>query len=90
MEIEFDVRKADSNFRKHRISFAEAATSLNDPLALCIEDPDAKGENRWIVFGMSNRARLLAVVYTLRVDRIRIISARKATRFETTDYAQGI
>ena len=90
MEIEFDSEKADLNLRKHRISFAEAATSLNDPLALCIEDPDAKGENRWIVFGMSKRVRLLAVVYTLRAEKIRIISARKATRLETNDYAQGI
>ena len=90
MEIEFDASKAYSNLRKHGISFGEAATSRNDPVALCIEDPDAKGENRWIVFGMSKRARLLAVVYTLRADRIRIISARKATRFETNDYAQRI
>jgi len=90
MEIEYDARKAYSNLRKHGISFEEAITSLNDPLALCIEDPDAESEHRWIVFGMSNRARLLAVVYTLRAERIRIISARKATRVETNDYAQGI
>ena len=87
MEIEFDVAKAKANLKKHGISFEEAATSLYDPMALCTEDPDAKGEFRWILVGKSNQVRLLTVVYTLRKERIRLISARKSTRREAKNYA---
>jgi uncharacterized DUF497 family protein len=59
-----------------------------DPRALAQEDPASEGEPRWVLLGMSSRARLLTVVYTLRNDdRIRLISARKATRKEAEDYA---
>ena len=87
MEIEFDVAKAKANLKKHGISFEEAATSLYDPVALCTEDPDAKGEFRWILVGQSNQARLLTIVYTLREERIRLISARRSTRREAQQYA---
>lgn len=87
MEIEYDVSKARKNLKKHGISFEEAATSLYDPMALCMEDPDAKGEFRWILVGQSNQARLLTVVYTLREERIRLISARRSTRREAKHYA---
>jgi uncharacterized DUF497 family protein len=87
MEIEFDPNKASSNLIKHGISFEESSTALLDPLALVQEDPDAEGENRWVLIGMSNQARLLTVVYTLRNERIRLISARKATKTEAKNYA---
>ena len=88
MEIEFDPDKAAMNLNKHEISFEEAATSLLDPNALVMEDIDSEGENRWVLIGMSNKARLLTVVYTLRhEDRIRLISARKSTRNEGEFYA---
>jgi len=87
MEIEFDPNKASSNLLKHGISFEESLTALLDPLALVREDPDAEGENRWVLIGMSNQARLLTVVYTLRNERIRLISARKATKKEANNYA---
>jgi uncharacterized DUF497 family protein len=87
MEIEFDPNKASSNFTKHGISFKEASTALLDSLALVQEDPDADGENRWVLIGMSNQARLLTVVYTLRNECIRLISARKATKNEAKNYA---
>ena len=72
MEIEWDSEKATSNLQKHGVSFEEASTALLDPLALA----------------QSARARLLTVIYTLRrPDRIRLISARKATRKEANYYA---
>ena len=58
-----------------------------DENALAMEDIDSEEENRWLLVGMSNHARLLTVVYTLREESIRIISARKATRKEVNDYA---
>jgi uncharacterized protein len=88
MEIEWDADKAAANLKKHGVSFEEAATSLLDPLALAQEDDASAGEARWILIGMSASARLLTVVYTLRPeDRIRLISARKATRKEASYYA---
>jgi uncharacterized DUF497 family protein len=91
MEIEWDSDKAASNLKKHGVSFEEAATSLLDPAALAQEDSAAETESRWVLIGLSAKARLLTVVYTLRrTDRIRLISARKATRKEAIFYAQTI
>jgi uncharacterized DUF497 family protein len=87
IEVEFDWAKADFNLRKHGVSFEEAATALLDPLALAKEDDTAAGEARWILIGMSTNYRLLTVVYTLRADCVRLISARKATRKEASFYA---
>lgn len=88
MEIEYDPAKADANIKKHGVSFDEAASALLDPMALAFEDQDTEGESRWILVGMSSLARLLTVVYTLRDEyRIRLISARKATRKEASHYA---
>ena len=88
MDIEWDAGKAAANFKKHGIRFEEAATSLLDPLALAQEDDTSEGETRWVLVGMSTNARLLTVVYTLRDEkRIRLISARKATRKEAAYYA---
>jgi hypothetical protein len=88
MEIEWDSEKAAANLKKHGVSFEEAATSLLDPMALAQEDDSSSGEPRWVLIGMSARARLVTVVYTLRAEeRIRLISARKATRKEASSYA---
>ena len=88
MEIEYDAAKADANFAKHGVSFDEAASALLDPMALVFEDQDSEGESRWVLLGMSAHPRLLTVVYALRDDdRVRLISARKATRTEAKNYA---
>lgn len=87
MKIEFDSRKAASNLKKHGIHFSEAASCLLDPQALVHEDGDAEGENRWMLLGMSDQARLLVVVYTIRGESIRLISARKPTTKEVVCYA---
>ncbi len=89
MDIEWDTDKAVSNLAKHGVSFDEAATALLDPMALAQEDEDADGEARWVLLGMSAQTRLLIVVYTLRDpdERVRLISARKATRKEAKYYA---
>jgi len=88
MDIEYDPEKAALNIEKHGVSFEEAAHSLLDTQALVQEDRDSEEENRWVLIGMSSKARLLTVVYTLRnEDRIRLISARKSTRKEGDYYA---
>jgi uncharacterized DUF497 family protein len=81
MTFEYDPRKAQTNRQKHGISFAEAESVFFDPLAIHDIDPDAIGEERFIALGMGNSGLLLVVVYTMRGDKIRLISARRATSF---------
>jgi uncharacterized DUF497 family protein len=87
MEVESDPRKAARNLKKHQVHFAEAASCLLDPHARVFEDGDAVGESRWVLLGMSDKARLLVVIYTVRGDLIRLISARKPTPKEASRYA---
>jgi uncharacterized protein len=90
MKIEFDSRQAASNLKKHGVTFDEAATCLLDPQALVHEDSDAEGESRWALLSMSYQARLLVVIYTVRGESIRLISARKPTVKEVNCYAGRI
>lgn len=88
MEVEWDSDKALKNQAKHGVDLEEGATCLFDSNALVFEDESAVGESRWVLVGLSSKTRLLTVVYTLRgEDRIRLISARKATRKEANSYA---
>jgi uncharacterized DUF497 family protein len=88
IRFEWDPRKAESNKRKHGISFEEAQTVFFDEHGLWMEDPQPSNqEERFILLGLSASLRLLVVVHALRYkDVIRIISARKATRLETREY----
>ncbi len=91
VKIDFDPKKAAGNLKKHGVSFDEASGCLLDPLALVRDDPDARGEARLLLLGLSHAGRLLTVCYTLRDEEvIRLISARKATKKEEKSYAQGI
>jgi uncharacterized protein len=70
--------------------FEEAATVFADPFAPTIEDPlHSTEEDRFVILGESERFRILVVVFTDRGDKIRIISARFATRRERKDYEEG-
>ena len=89
MEFEWDQTKAESNLEKHDVSFDEAATAFGDPLSLTIPDPDhSEDEERFVLLGESYVTRLLVVVHTERGERIRIISARLATRNERVNYEE--
>ncbi|THI90986.1 MAG: BrnT family toxin [Nitrospira sp. CG24A] len=91
MVYEYDPEKAAANLRKHKVSFAEAASVFLDPLALTFSDPDHSDvEDREITIGMSSKQRVLFVSHCERSDRIRIISARRATSKERLHYEQRI
>ncbi|MBI3524724.1 MAG: BrnT family toxin [Betaproteobacteria bacterium] len=78
----WDDQKAASNLRKHGISFDEAVSVFADDLALTFADTDHfESEDRSRTYGISNKGRLLVVVHTERRYNVRIISARKATRY---------
>ncbi len=90
LEFEWDAEKAESNLKKHRVPFTEAATVFGDDLALTVFDSDhSEEEDRYITVGMSVSGRVLIVSHTNRSSRIRIISARAATRRERKDYEEG-
>ncbi|MBE5869378.1 MAG: BrnT family toxin [Lachnospiraceae bacterium] len=89
LKFEWDENKNNINKQKHSISFEEAKTVFYDELALIIDDPDhSEQENRFIILGQSSSAKLLVVCHCYRESDtvIRIISARKATKSETSQY----
>ncbi|HMF57876.1 MAG TPA: BrnT family toxin [Pyrinomonadaceae bacterium] len=89
MEFEWDPKKAKSNLRKHKISFDEAATVFNDLLSLTFADEaHSKAERRYVTLGMSHRARILVAAHTMRGEKVRIISARKAKSRERKWYEE--
>ena len=89
--FEFDPDKATVNVRKHGVSFADAEGVFLDSLAIHRDDADGDyDEERYVALGMNNIGQLLVVVYTLRDDNVRLISARRATRRERKQYESGI
>lgn len=89
LKFEWDENKNRGNQSKHKISFEEAKTVFYDEKALVIDDPDhSEQEERFIILGQSNKANLLIVCHCYRASDtvIRIISARKATKTETSQY----
>lgn len=91
LEFEWDSDKAASNLTKHKVSFDEASTVFTDPLARLFFDPEhSTDETREIIVGHSVLNRLLLVSFTERGrDRVRIISARPATRKERRGYEEN-
>ncbi len=89
MKIEFDPDKAASNPLNHEgVTFTEAEPVLFDPYALTREDRDALGEARFVTLGMGKNGRILIVVWTLRGDNPRLISAWKANQPQRKRYEQ--
>ena len=86
MQFEWDRAKAARNLAKHGVSFDEASTVFGDPLAGTILGPHSGEEPRFITIGRSTSQRLITVAHSEREDRIRIISARRATRRERRNY----
>ena len=85
-KFEWDDDKAAANLRDHRVSFEQAAFAFNDQFAVeWIDEREAYGEERFVLLGMTS-GQVLTVVYTERGDRIRIISAWRATRHERDYY----
>jgi uncharacterized DUF497 family protein len=88
--FEWDAGKAAANLRKHGVAFAEAATVFLDPLATTFPDPDhSLDEDREITIGYTMKGYLAFVSHCERGERIRIISARRATRTECDHYEKG-
>jgi hypothetical protein len=85
--FEWDSSKALINVRKHGMRFADAVAVFEDEQGLTIAD-DSGGERRWVTLGMDAAGLALVVVYAWRGDRIRVISARRATPREQKQYLE--
>jgi uncharacterized DUF497 family protein len=89
MKITWDPKKAQINIRQHGVEFSHAATVLDDPMALTIEDK-RQGEQRFVTIGSDLLGRMLVVVYAYDdKEQIRLISARKASPNERKQYEEG-
>jgi uncharacterized DUF497 family protein len=89
IKFEWDATKATANAKKHGVSFEEAQSVFYDEFAVQFFDQGHSGnEERFLLLGMSTGARLLLVCHCERDagNIIRIISARKATKRESTFY----
>jgi uncharacterized DUF497 family protein len=90
LKFEWDPIKAKSNQKKHGVTFVEASSCFYDPMHILIDDPDsANDEDRLVLIGASSRSQILVVVHVdIAGDKIRIISARKATKTERKQYEE--
>lgn len=87
LEFEWHDAKAAANLQAHGVSFELATTVFKDPFAIeFVDDRADYGEKRFVIIGMAERQVLLFVAYTERAERIRIISARRATKHEQDQY----
>lgn len=91
MRFEWDDNKAEANFVKHGIAFEEAVTVFADPYLLFTEDSSHsdREEREWAI-GEAENNLILVIIFTMRDQNIRIISARKATKRERKNYEAGI
>lgn len=90
MRISWDPKKAETNFRKHKVRFSDAESVLFDPLALTLEEQRISGEQRFVTLGADAIGRIVVVVYSELQEGIRLISARRATPSERRQYEEGI
>lgn len=84
--FEWDSQKAAVNLRKHNVSFELACEAFFDPFLRYLEDDAIEGEIRESIIGLTTNWQLLRVVYVMRADTIRIISARLVTNVEREAY----
>jgi hypothetical protein len=89
LNFEWDPQKEARNLAKHGVPFDEAATVFGDPLGRITDDPrHSVDEERFVLLGLSQQQRLLAVMFAERGEAIRIISARRATPRERREYEE--
>ena len=89
LSFKFDPAKAASNLKRHGVSFREAMTVFDDPLAQTFPDElHSEDEDRSITLGLSSRHRLLFVSHREAESHIRLIGARRASRAEKTIYEE--
>jgi uncharacterized protein len=87
-DFEWDEAKAQENLAKHGVTFEEASTVFDDPHA--IDAPDLLQPDRFVVIGLSHHSRVLFVIHAQRGERIRLISAPRASPAQRKKYEKGV
>ena len=88
MNIVWDEMKNKSNIKKHGVSFETASYIFEDPLHISVPDRIVDGEERWLTMGLVGGMVVLVVAHTYDDEIIRIVSARKATKYERKKYEE--
>ena len=90
MSLEWDIPKAEANFKKHGVRFSEVVPLFEDDFAITIEDRESDPEEqRFVSIGTGAKNRIIVAVYCYRGDTIRIISARLAEPHEREQYQES-
>ena len=90
MGFQWDPKKAAANVQKHGVDFADAIGILEDFYALTLRKETHQSESRFVTIGSDFLGRVVTVVYAIRGDDYRIISARQSTKTERKEYERGI
>lgn len=90
MKVVWDPVKAKINFAKHGVRLSDAEVALFDPFALTREDERSEGEQRFVTIGTDASGKIVVVAFTPRGEFLRLISSRRATKRERTNYEKGI
>jgi uncharacterized DUF497 family protein len=95
-QFEWDEIKAAANLRKHGVSFELASTVFGDPRLLTVSDLEhSEAEERWFSIGWASNGAMLSVAYVWAESepatvKIRLISARDATKTEIRHYQESL
>ena len=90
MGFQWDPKKAEANFRKHGVDFADAVGIFEDLYALTLREETHQSESRFVTTGSDFLGRIVTVVFRIRDEDFRIISARESTKRERKEYEEGI
>lgn len=82
MRFEWDKRKNEANIRSHGIDFLDVPLVFNGPMLVNLDEREEYGEDRWIGVGFLRNIAVVVIFTEPRPDTIRIISARKANKYE--------
>jgi hypothetical protein len=88
MRFEWDEEKNATNIRKHNIDFVDVPTIFNGPMVVALDEREDYREDRWIGIGFLRNIVAVVVFVELRQDTVRIISARKANKYERKRFEQ--
>lgn len=90
MQFEWDENKNKLNIKKHNIDFSDVPEMFKHPMLVSYDHREGYGEERWIGIGMLKIIVVVVVFIEPDSDTIRIISARKATKYESKKYEESI
>ncbi len=89
MRFEWDAAKNKTNIRDHKIDFADAGFIFGGPMLVDMDERQDYGEDRWIGIGLLRNIVVVVVFTEPSQDTIRIVSVRKANKYECKRYAQA-